>query len=117
MKKFITRTLLALFILAIIAAVAVHFFLDGIVKREVETIGPRLTKVEVKLTRMNLSLLSGAGSLKGLVVGNPEGFKSPSAIRVEMASVGVEPKSILSDKIIVHSITLQAPEITYELGA
>ena len=58
--------------------------------------------------------MSGSGSIKGLVVGNPQGFKTPSAIKVGTASLSLEPRSLLSDKIIVRSINVQGPEITFE---
>jgi hypothetical protein len=80
----------------------------------VETFGSRLTKVDIKLRSVNLSLLSGAGTFKGLMVGNPEGFKMPSAISVGEATVALKPGSLLSDKVIIKTINVQAPEITFE---
>jgi uncharacterized protein involved in outer membrane biogenesis len=59
-------------------------------------------------------LFSGSGKVKGLVVGNPQGFKTPSAIQVGNASLAVQPGSIFSDKVIIRSINVQAPEITFE---
>ena len=106
--------MVGLAVLAIIAALAVHFFLDGAIKAGVETVGPKLTKVDVKLASASLSIFSGAGAIKGLVVGNPEGFQTPSAIRLGSASLAVQPGSILSDKIIVRSIRVEGPEITME---
>ena len=79
-----------------------------------ETIGPKVTKVDIKLNSVSLSLLSGGGAIKGLVVGNPTGFKTPYAINVGEASLALALKSLLSDKIIVKSIKVQGPEITYE---
>ena len=114
MKKLIIRLLIALVVVVILALVAVGLFLDGAVKKGVETFGPRLTKVDIKLQSVSLSLLSGSGSLKGLVVGNPEGFKTPSAISVGTATLALTPGSLLSDKIIIKSINVQGPEITYE---
>src|SRR5258708_5371275 len=114
MKKFLVRSFMVLLFLLIAAAIAVHFFLDAAIKKGVETVGPELTKVTVRLDSASISLLSGAGSLKGLVVGNPEGFKTPSAISVGIASLAVKPGSLLSDKIIIESINVQAPEITFE---
>jgi hypothetical protein len=114
MKKILIRLFIASVILLILGVLAVSFFLDGAVKRGVETVGPMLTKVEVKLDSVNLSLLSGGGKLKGLIVGNPSGYKTPSAIQVGTASLALQPSSVLSSKIIVHSINLQAPEITFE---
>jgi hypothetical protein len=90
--------------------------LDGTIKTSVETYGPKFTKVDVKLDSVNLSLLSGGCSMKGFLLGNPEGFKSKSAIQVGNTSIAVQPASLLSDKIVVRTINMQAPEITFETG-
>jgi uncharacterized protein involved in outer membrane biogenesis len=114
MKKLAVRLLIALVVLLILAVLIVGLFLDGLIKRGVQTIGPALTKVDIKLDSVNLSLLSGSGKIKGLVVGNPEGFKTPSAIKVGNASLVLKPGSLLSDKIVIKSINVQGPEITFE---
>src|SRR5438874_4317894 len=114
MKKFLFRAFIVLVALIILAALGVHFFLDSIVKKEVETIGPKVTKVDVKLNSISLSLLSGSGKIKGFTLGNPPGFKSPSSMAVGTASLAVVPKSILGDKIIIKSINIEGPEITME---
>jgi hypothetical protein len=114
MKKLIIRILIAVALIVILAAVAVGMFLDKAIKTGVETFGPKLTKVDVKLASVSLSLLSGSGSIKGLVVGNPEGYKTPSAINVGLASLSLKPGSLLSDKVVIKSINVQAPEITFE---
>lgn len=116
MKKFLIRGIIVLVVLIVVAVVAVGFFLDSIVKKGVETIGPEVTKVSVKLDGVSLSLLSGSGKIKGLVVGNPEGYKAPQAISVGLASMSVSPASVLSDKIVIRSIHVESPDITIEGG-
>src|SRR5215216_3176120 len=113
MKKII-KILGGLIVLVIIAVVCVFFFLGTIVKSGVEKAGPRVTKTSVKLDSATLSLFSGSGELKGFVVANPEGFKSPSIINVGTMAVQVEPRSVMSDKVVVHSVKVIAPEITLE---
>jgi uncharacterized protein involved in outer membrane biogenesis len=114
MKKLLIRICIAVVILVILGVVAVCISLDSAVKRGIETVGPMLTQVEVKLDSVSLSLLSGAGKIKGLLVGNPTGFKTPSAIQVGVASLSLQPSSVFSDKVIIKSINVQAPEITFE---
>jgi uncharacterized protein involved in outer membrane biogenesis len=114
MKKILFRLIVLVLILAVIAVVGIGMFLDSVIKRGVETLGPMLTKVEVKLDSVSLSLLSGSGKIKGLMVGNPEGYKTPSAINVGAASLALSPASLLSDKIVIKSIEVQGPEITFE---
>lgn len=114
MKKIIKIIFILLVVLIIAVVLGVHFFLDGAVKKAVETIGPQITKVDVKLDSVSISILSGSGKIKGLVIGNPEGFKSPSSISLGKASLGLKTTSLLSDKIVIRSIVLEAPEITFE---
>jgi uncharacterized protein involved in outer membrane biogenesis len=116
MRKILNRLLIVLVVLLVLAAVAAHFFLDAAIKRGVETVGPKLTQTDIKLDAVRLFLLSGSGSLNGLVVGNPEGFKSANAISVGSTSLALQPASLLSDKIVIKSIKVQAPEITFEQG-
>ena len=116
MKKILLRTGIGLVILIVIGVLAVGLFLDGAVKRGVETFGPKLTGVDIKLDAVNLSLLSGGGKIQGLVVGNPEGFKTPQAIKVGSASLSLKPASLLSDKIVIKQIKVISPDITFEGG-
>lgn len=114
MKKIIFRLAAIVVILVVVALVAVYFSLNSIVKRGVETVGPKLAKVEIKLDSALLSIFSGSGTLNGLVIGNPEGFKTESALKAGEISVVLQPKSLLTDKIVVEEVVVKGPEITFE---
>jgi uncharacterized protein involved in outer membrane biogenesis len=116
MKKLLVRIIIGVVVLLILAVVAAGLFLDSIAKRGVETIGPRLTRVSVKLDGIDLSPLTGSGTIKGLLVGNPEGFKTPQAISVGSATLSLKPTSLLADKIVIRKVEVLAPEITFEGG-
>jgi len=114
MKKWIIRIAIVSLILLIVVVVAVGLFLDSGIKKGVETIGPELAKVTIKLDSVNLSILSGSGSVKGLEVGNPPGYKADKAIKLDKASLAISPGSLLSDKIVIKSIRIDGPEINIE---
>ncbi len=116
MKKLMIRAVIAVLVLLVVAVGLSIYFLGSIMKKGVETVGPQITGTEIKLDSATLSLLSGSGKLKGLLVGNPQGFKSPSAIKVGSVSVGVAPGSVLSGKVHVKEVRVEAPEITFEGG-
>jgi hypothetical protein len=114
MKK-IVLIITALAAVGLVAlAVVLTLSLGSIIKKGVETLGPQLTRTEVKLDGASVSLLSGSGSLNGFLIGNPEGYKTPAAIQFGEASVGVRPASVLSDKIHVRHVRVVGPEITFE---
>ena len=114
MKKLLIRLLMGLVALMLLAVLAVGFFLDSAAKRGIETVGSSLTKVEVKLDSIKLGLLSGSGNLKGLVVGNPTGYSSSSAISVGSVVLGLNPGSLFSDKVVIKTIEVVQPEVTFE---
>jgi hypothetical protein len=120
LKKIILVGVLGLLVLAVIAVIVVGLSLGTIVKTGVNTVGPKLTQTTLTVDAVDVSLLTGSAKVKNLVIGNPEGYKAPNAISVGVASVSVAPMSVLSDKIVVKSIRVEAPEITFEgnpLGA
>ena len=112
--KTAVRVLVVLFILLIVGLVIGFLSLNRIVKKGVETVGPAIVKVEVKVKDVDLSPFSGSGKLQGLLVGNPTGFKSPAAIQAGLVSMKIEPRSLMGDKVIVRSLRMEAPEITFE---
>jgi len=114
MKKLILKILAGVVVLIIVALVAIFFSLNSIVKKGVETVGPQLAKVDVQLKRASLSPMSGKGQLTGLVIGNPEGYKTPSAISVGDVKMALEVSSVFSDTVVVDSVNIQAPEVTLE---
>lgn len=114
MKKKLLYILAAIAVLLVLGAVTVFFSINSLVKKGFETVGPMLTKVEMKLESAHISPLSGSGRLNGLFIGNPEGFKTESAIKVGEVRVAMKPASLLSDTIVVDEVTIVAPEITFE---
>lgn len=115
MKKLI-KILVVLVVLLVVAVFVASFFIGSIIKTGVETVGPKVAKVPIKLDGANLSLLGGSGGMSGLVVGNPEGYKSESAIKVGKVNLAVVPGSVLADKLVIKSIEVRSPEITLEGG-
>jgi hypothetical protein len=116
MKKFFLVAGVGAVVLIIVAVIIVALCLDDIVKKGVEVVGPQITKVSVNLDAVHIGLFTGSASVKNLVVGNPEGYEAPQAISGGLAEVGVNPFSILTDKIVVRSVRVESPEITFEGG-
>ncbi len=116
MKKILWIIGIGLVILLIVVGIAVGLFLGPIVKKGIEVVGPKITQVPITVDAVDLSLLTGSAKLKGLIVGNPDGYKTTNAISIGTVAVGVNPFSVLSEKIVVRSIHVESPEITFEGG-
>jgi hypothetical protein len=116
MKKKLLIVAIALVVLLLVAVVAIGASLDKIIKQAVERAGPVITKVDVKLDKVELSLLNGEGSLHGFSLGNPEGYTSPTSLEFGLASLSLQPSSLMGDKVVIRYVRLDAPIITFEGG-
>ena len=114
--KVIIKLVSILVFLGIIVIIALYFSLNKIVEKGITTFGSQVMLTEVSLEASNISLFSGEGELKGLVIGNPKGFSSNNALSFDRIKVAVDVKSILTDNILIKQILIDGPKITYELA-
>lgn len=106
----------ALVIVIVGAVVFLASNLDSLVKEAVEKFGTEATLAEVKLNKVEISLTSGAGSLNGLKVGNPKGFKTPNAFEMRSISIKLDVGTVTQDPIVIKEIVITGPQVTYELA-
>lgn len=108
------KTLLIVLVVGLVAYLGSVFFLGSIVKAGVNGFGPRLTKTKVELGSATLSPLTGSGTLRDLVVGNPPGWSDQNAFSLGRVKVKVEPFSIFGDHVIIDEIIIDGPVFNYE---
>jgi hypothetical protein len=100
--------------LGLVGLVAMTFFLGSVVTAGVNSFAPKITQTKVTLDSAKISPLTGSGTLKGLVVGNPQGWSDGNICSLGKIHVAVAPFSILGDHIVVKEIDIEAPEFNYE---
>jgi uncharacterized protein involved in outer membrane biogenesis len=101
-------------IILIILIVGVVLFAGKLIKGGVNTMGPKLLGVPVSLENVIFNPISGTVHLKGLIIGNPEGFSTPSSMELSEFKVKLSIASLFSDPIIIEEILITDPQITYE---
>jgi hypothetical protein len=114
MKKWIFIGLGAIVVLLIVVVVVGISKLGPIVKMAVNTYGPEITDTELHVDDVGISIFSAEAKLKKFFLGNPKGFKSPSAMKVGSIHVDVDEGSLTQDTIIITKVEVVGPEITYE---
>ncbi|HEX6959572.1 MAG TPA: hypothetical protein VF194_16430 [Ferrovibrio sp.] len=115
----IKKLALAFAILVLAVAGAAYYFasnIDSLVKAVVERYGSEATQAQVTLKSVDLKPTEGSGSLQGLVVGNPKGFATAEAMSLGDIKVSLDISSLQSNPIVIKSITVTKPAITYEYG-
>ena len=114
----IKKLLAFLLVLAIAGIAVIYFFGSSFISKQikvgVEKFDPQVTQTSVQLDNVSLSILSGNGTLEGLYIGNPEGYKSEHIFALGKIDIDVDPGSVFSDKIIINHIHISKAEISYE---
>jgi len=103
-------------VLGVIGVAAASMWLGRGVKVAVERYGPAIIGAPVTVGAVMLVPWSGRGSISGLVVGNPPGFKGAHALKVGSVEVKIKLSSLASDMIVLENVVVREPEILYELG-
>ena len=101
MKKWILIVLSVITVIIIIFLVAGLSNLGPLIKNAVNTYGPTITKTEVRLGDVGISLLSAEVKLKDFYLGNPKGYSSPYALQVGAIYLDAQERS-LTGKTIRH---------------
>ena len=103
-------------VLLVVAFFAASFFIGSIVKNAVNTAGPKMTGTKVEVQSVGLSIFTGSCTIKGLVVGNPEGFQKENAFYLGKIDAKVSIPSLFGDHIIVEKMVIESPEVYFEGG-
>ena len=103
----------------LVASVAywLHTNVDHLIKQAIESQGSQMTGAPVRIGSVKISTLDGRGELTNLVIGNPPGFKSLYALKVEHVLVEIDIATLTKDVVVIKLIDVAAPNVIYEKGA
>ncbi len=106
----------------IIVAVAILIFvgiskIDDVVVAAVERAGSNITGTEVTLAEADISLRSGEGALRGLSIGNPQGFSDRQAFNLDEISFRLNLQSLRDQVIRIEEIHVVNPQALVEMNA
>lgn len=100
-----------LFLVVVGLGVYVVMNSGSLIKTAVETYGPKYLGVDVRLGSADISLTEGTGELRGLVIGNPEGFDGPHAFSLGAIKLGLDPMGQSESLIRIRTIDVDAADL------
>ncbi len=89
--------------------------LNKIVAKAIEEDGSKVTQTSVRVSGVNISLRDGRGSIKGLRIANPAGFRAGQAFSLDDITVGLDLKSVRENPVVIDEIRVQAPTVNAEV--
>lgn len=117
MKRFLKWLVGIVVVLLIVLVIALTVIGGHVIKIGVEKGGEFALQVPVHLKKASLSLISFKVELKELIVENPEGYKTPSAIEAGRIYVHAPIVQLVRAKPRIETILVEGPVITLEQGA
>ena len=99
----------------VVAVIVVFFYSGDVIKTAVEEMGPKLTRAEVKLDKADLSIASGEARLSGLLIGNPSGFTTPHAFKLDSIAVKLDTSTVGRETVVINEIVIDAPDVIAEI--
>jgi len=115
-RNVIVSLILVLFLVAAGGAWWLFMSIDGLVKQAIERWGPEITGVTVRVDSVHIQATEGRGTIRGLLVGNPQGFSAPHALKLDEMRLTIDPASITKDAVVIRELLLVAPDVVYERG-
>lgn len=91
--------------------------LDSVVASAIRSYGPEITGVPVSLDSVHIDASAGTAEIKGLVLGNPKGFKTPQAAQLGAIRVRLDVASLTGDVVRIQEVLIDAPVVTYEYAS
>jgi len=117
MKKW--KLLLGLVTLLLVALVVVWTTsVDYALERAIEDYGSEALGVPVRVGSVTIRATQGKGTIRGLRIGQPEGFGRGDAASFEEIVLDLDVESLISgDPYRIELARVAAPEVTYVVGA
>jgi hypothetical protein len=108
---------IALLVFLIILAAGIfwlHNNMDRLVKEAIEKYGSQMTGTKVLVSSVKIRAAKGQGIVRGLMVGNPSGFKTPYALKVGRIEIDLDVSSIAKPVVLIRKIAVASPDVIYE---
>lgn len=90
--------------------------LNKAIKHGLEYIVPEITKTPFTLGKSNVFIIPAKGTLSKIILGNPQGFETASSFEMNTIRVSINLSSLFSRKLIIESVEIKSPSITYEIN-
>lgn len=100
-------------VLLLIVGLGVFLVMNSgsLIKTAVETLGPQYLGVDVRLGAAEVSLTEGTGELRGLVIGNPEGYDGPHSFSLGKIRLELDPMAQSQELITLKGIYVDAADL------
>ncbi len=91
--------------------------INELVKEQIQVQGGKATGQSVKVASVDINLLEGLGSISGLTVANPSGYKQANVFSLGTIALGIDVASLTEEPYIIDTLLISNPEVFVEVNA
>lgn len=88
--------------------------LDSIVAGVIEESGSEVLKTDVSVSGVSIDLKGGKATIAGMTIANPPGYSNVKLFEMENIAVDLDLGSIDGEVLVINSIRIQNPKISFE---
>ena len=113
------RIIIVLMVLVLLAAgglVWLYFSLGTVLKSGIEKFGSDITQTPITVESVEFRPLTGSGTIKKMIIGNPPGYKTDHALALPEVRFRIDVASLRTGAIAIEEIYIDSPELIYEVG-
>ena len=115
------RALVVVILVVLVAVGGLVYFLysslDRIVEKSIEHFGSQILGTTVGVSSVEISIASGKGTIRGVHVGNPDGFSPGDAFSLGEITLDIDVASVTGSPVVINEVLIDAPEVHYELNS
>jgi uncharacterized protein involved in outer membrane biogenesis len=113
-RKVILIGAAAVLVVAIVAVVQIAGRVDGYVARAIEDYGSAATGTNVNVGGVDIAVTQGRGNIGQLTVGNPQGFDTEYALKLDDVRLAVELSSLTGSVPVVSEAVVDGAHLNLE---
>lgn len=102
--KIIIKLVVAMLVVLVLVVGGLLYYVDAMAKKAIEYGGSEALGVATTLENVNISLLGGTASLKGLDIANPSGFKQKTFLGLGAGEFAVSLGSLTGDTVVIPKV-------------
>lgn len=91
--------------------------LNPIVKGAIEKYGSEITGAPVTVSAVDLSLKTGSGTIRGVSIGNPEGFSGKPTFELGEVAVSIDIGSLSMQPTVINTVLIDGPKVNVVANA
>lgn len=115
-RKIVLIVASVVIVAAVILLLSTLGSMGKLIQAGIEKYGSAMTGAKVTLDDVSVDLGNGQASLRGLLVGNPEGFETEYLTHLDEIRVSLDLDSITSDPVVIKEVLIQGPVFIYEMA-